>query len=164
MSYSSKQLALSIPERSKEVLRALILTEKVLLNKKFKKLMLNPNLGIDEKNIILNDIFVKYLDKKTINYLQFLLGYNGLLNFTNILSDYKDILQNQKIALSGTITTAKEITDAEILTAEKNLEENFKMPVVLDVKLNPRLIGGTILKIGSYTYNNSYENKLNKLR
>lgn len=164
MSYSAKQLAQNIPVQSKEALKKLVLSEKIIYDKKFLKIINNPQVSVSEKESFLKDIFSKFLDDSLIKYMVFLLGYNSFINFKEILTEYKKILKNKKIALCGTLITAETMTNEEIKKAEDELAKNINIPVSLEAIYNPNLLGGSILKINDLTYNNSYANKLNKLR
>lgn len=171
MSYNTKQLALAYPERSKEGLVELMLLDKALALKSAGKIFNNPKLTLERKKAIVKEIFSKDLpageagfSKNSINFINFLLEENCLKDFSKILSEYKKILRTEKIALSGNISSASPISPEEIVQAEKDLEAKMSVPVVLESKTNPELLGGIILEVDGLVYNNSYRYKLNKLK
>lgn len=164
MSYTPKQLAVSIPDKSKEGLIELMTMEKVFTLKSFKKVMFNPKLSVERKQEIVNDILANNFSKNTIKFINFLLEENTLQIFDKILSEFKKILRVKKIALSGTITSAESLSSEEIKKAEADLEVRMSVPVVLESKISPELLGGVILEIDGLSYDNSFQRKLSMLK
>lgn len=164
MSYAVKQLAQSYPDRSPKALNEMILIGKVLALKSFCQIIFNPKLSIDEKRNIITEVFTKNLSQNSIKFLVFLLEENGLNDFDKILSEFKKILKNNRIAISGTITSAEPIDPNEKKSLENDLSQKLGTPVVLETVVKPTLLGGIILEIEGQTYNNSFQYKLSKLK
>ena len=164
MSYAVKQLAQSYPDRSTKALSEMILIGKVLALESFRQIIFNPKLSIDEKKNIITEIFAKNLSQNSINFLLFLLEENSLKEYEKILSEFKKILKNNRIAVSGTVTSADTIDTNEKEKLEHDLTQKIGTPVVLETIIKPNLIGGVILEVEGQTYDNSFQYKLSKLR
>lgn len=138
--------------------------DKVFALKSFKKVMFNPKLSASRKQEIVKDVLAENFSKNTIKFINFLLEENSLKLFTKILNEFKKILRDEKIALSGIITSAEVLSDEEIRKTESDLEIKMSVPVVLEAKVTPELLGGVILEVDGQVFNNSYRYKLNKLK
>lgn len=164
MSYAVKQLAQSYPDRSPKALSEMILVDKVLALEGFRQIIFNPKLSFTEKQNIITEIFAQNLSQNSINFLVFLLEENGLNDFDKILSEFKKILKNNRIAISGTVTSAQAIDPGEKEKLEHDLTQKIGTPVVLETVVRPTLLGGIILEVEGQTYDNSFQYKLSKLR
>lgn len=164
MSYTEKQLAQSYPDRSSKALSEMILISKVLALENFRQIIFNPKLSINEKQNIMTEIFAKDLSQNSINFLVFLLEENSLKEYDRILSEFKKILKNNHIAISGTVTSAEPLSSDEKRILEDDLSRKIGTPVVLETVVKPNLLGGVILEVESQTYDNSFQYKLSKLK
>ncbi|AKM82281.1 TPA: ATP synthase F1 subunit delta [Candidatus Berkelbacteria bacterium] len=163
MSYTPKQLADSYTEKSKDGLIELMMLEKVFALNSFKKMMFNPKLSIDKKKTIVNELFSENFNKNTLNFLIFLTEENGLKNFSKIVNEFKKILRDEKTALSGLVTSSSALSNEEIENLENDLEIKMSVPVVLESRVSPELLGGVIVEIDGLSYDNSFQSKLKKL-
>jgi len=164
MSYAPKQLAQSYPDQSVLALREMILLGKVLSLESFRQIIFNPKLLPKEKQGIIAQIFTTNFGSNLINFLLFLLEENSLKDFDQILSEFKKILKNKNIALSGTVTVAQAMAETEKTKLEQDLTQQIGTPVVLEEIVKPALLGGAIVEVDGKTYNNSYQYKLSKLK
>ena len=164
MSYATKQLAQSYPDRSPKALSEMILIGKVLALESFRQIIFNPKLTTTEKKNIITEIFAQNLSQNSINFLVFLLEENSLKEYDKILSEFKKILKNDHIAISGTITSATNVDPNEKEKLEHDLSQKIGMPVVLETVVKSSLIGGVILEVEGQTFDNSFQYKLSRLR
>ena len=137
--------------------------EKVFALNSFKKMMFNPKLSIDKKKTIVNELFSENFNKNTLNFLIFLTEENGLKNFSKIVNEFKKILRDEKTALSGLVTSSSALSNEEIENLENDLEIKMSVPVVLESRVSPELLGGVIVEIDGLSYDNSFQSKLKKL-
>lgn len=169
MSYTPKQFAQSFSDKSPDSLREMILLEKVLALKSFRQIIFNPKLNLDEKRGILTGILSGNFNQKLIDFSVFLLAENSLKDFSKIFFEFKKILANppaggNRIALSGTVTSAKKISEDEKRKIEQDLTQKLGLPIILEVILQPDLLGGVIINVDGKTYDNSFQTKLNRLK
>ena len=164
MSYTAKQLAQNYPDQSPQALSEMILVDKVLALKNFRQIIFNPELSIEEKRNIITEIFAQNLNQNSINFLVFFLEENSLKEYDKILSEFKKILKNNHIALSGTVTASQPITQSEKEALEHDLKQKIGTPVILETLVQPNLLGGIILEVEGQTYDNSFRHKLSKLK
>ena len=77
--------------------------------------------------------------------------------FRNLVSDAKGIVQAQ-------VTLAEAPSDTVLNEIKAALRDVAKADVAVDVKIDPSLIGGLIVKMGSRMVDASVRTKLNSIR
>ena len=66
--------------------------------------------------------------------------------------------------LAAQVRTAHRLTDQELKTLRRLLEEKFARKVELEVSVDPALLGGFVAKVESEVYDASVAGKINKFR
>jgi len=163
MSFSAKQLALALPNQDQDTLTDLIVAE-IALDKGLKRIISNPKLTFEEKKQLVSNILSPFVSKKTLQFINFLMQEHSLEKLSKITREYQKILEEKSLAIAGEIITANPITDEELKNIEQKLSAKLKMPVLIQAKTDPSIIGGAILKIQDKTIDNSFRAKLKTLR
>ncbi|MGV8880124.1 MAG: ATP synthase F1 subunit delta [Sphingobacteriaceae bacterium] len=133
-------------------------------NPEFKAVLANPIVSPDKKVSILKAIFSKSVSNATIGFLVIMVkkGRAGLLYATA-----KEFVRQYNVK--------KNIVKASVVSATPLSAENEKQivqlihqttggEIVLDVKVDPALIGGFVLKVGDKQFDASISNGLHKLK
>lgn len=133
-------------------------------NPEFKAVLANPIVSPDKKAAILKAIFSKSVSKATMGFMLIMVtkGRSGLLYATA-----KEFVRQYNFK--------KNIVKAYVVSATPLSAENKKQimqlihqatggEIVLDVRVDPALIGGFVLKVGDRQFDASISNGLNKLK
>jgi len=163
MSFSAKQLALALPNQDQGTLTDLFVAL-IALDRGLKGLISNPKLTFDEKKKLASDVLNSFVSPKTMQFIDFLIQEQSLEKLSKITREYQKILEKKNLGLSGEIITANPITDEELKNIEQKLSVIFKLPVIIQAKVDPNIIGGAILKVQDKTIDNSFRSKLKTLR
>ena len=134
-------------------------------NSELEAILKNPIVPLDKKAGILNDIFGKKVHQITNSFLKLVVnkGRSAILFDTakQFISQYND----NKGIVTAEVTSAIAITDAnrtEIVTlVKKELGAN---EVIIKEKVDEKLIGGFILKVGDKQFDASIAGGLQKLK
>jgi len=161
MSFSPKEIAKTLPPE-KRILAELILVEKTL-KLGLGKILLNPKLKPARQEIIVTTLSA-YVSKNVINLINFLAQENRLKIFKKIVEEYRRVLDQKKKGILAEIITAEKLSEEDLAHYEKKLEEQIQMPILLQAKADPTILGGAILKIASRTIDNSFRTKLKALK
>ena len=62
------------------------------------------------------------------------------------------------------VTSAEPLTDAQVSALKDALKDSLGKDVALDARVDPALIGGLIVKVGSRMINSSLRTKLSSLK
>jgi len=163
MSFSAKQLALALPNQDQGTLTDLVVAE-ITLDRGLKGLISNPKLTFDKKKKLASDVLTSYVSSKTLQFINFLIQERSLEKLSKITREYQKILEKKNLAITGEIITAIPISGEELAEIERKLSAIFKLPVIIQAKTDPSIIGGTILKVQDKTVDNSFRAKLKTLR
>lgn len=104
------------------------------------------------------------LGKLMINFLKVVCYNHRLQNVLFILEDFKARCKAATGVADGTVETAVELPLQTIKELSGALKQRLGKEVVLHQSVNKTLLGGLIIRIGSFMIDASLETQLNKLR
>ncbi len=165
--YAKSLIDLSTEQNALEEMKNdMVLFEKVVDdNSELEAILKNPIVPLDKKSGILNDVFGSKVHKITQSFLKLVVnkGRAGILFETS-----KQFIHQYNL-IKGIVTA--EVTSATALTDENRKEivslvkkELGANEVIVKEKLDDKLIGGFILKVGDKQFDASIASGLNKLK
>lgn len=165
--YAKSLIDLSIEQNALEEMKNdMVLFEDVVdKNSELEAILRNPIVPLDKKSGILNDVFGSKVHKITQSFLKLVVnkGRAGILFETS-----KQFIHQYNL-IKGIVTA--EVTSATALTDENRKEivglvkkELGANEVIIKEKLDDKLIGGFILKVGDKQFDASIASGLNKLK
>lgn len=165
--YAKSLIDLSTEQNALEEMKNdMVLFEQVVdNNSELEAILKNPIVPLDKKSGILNDVFGNKVHKITQSFLKLVVnkGRAGILFETSkqFISQYNLI----KGIVTAEVTSAIALTDdnrKEIIDlVKKELGAN---EVIVKEKVDNKLIGGFILKVGDKQFDASIASGLNKLK
>lgn len=81
-----------------------------------------------------------------------------------MISAFESLLAAQRGTQHASITSAKKLTAAELSTIKAQLKKSVGKAVTVDTKIDPALLGGFTVKIGSQYFDSSLRTKLDGLK
>ncbi len=112
-------------------------------------------------NVIINKMGVGELTKKFIGHV----ATNRRLSVLgNMIKAYLSILATSRGEVDAIVTAAKKLTAAQVKNLEKTLNAAVDGKVNINQTINPDLIGGMIVQVGSQMIDSSVSTKLQKLK
>ncbi len=165
--YAKSLIDLSTERNALEEMKNdMVLFEKVVGdNSELEAILKNPIVPLDKKSGILNDVFGSKVHVITQSFLKLVVnkGRAGILFETS-----KQFIHQYNL-IKGIVTA--EVTSATALTDENRKEivalvkkELGANEVIVKEKLDDKLIGGFILKVGDKQFDASIASGLNKLK
>ncbi|MBP8066996.1 MAG: ATP synthase F1 subunit delta [Pedobacter sp.] len=165
--YAKSLIDLSTEQNALEEMKNdMVLFEDVVdKNSELEAILRNPIVPLDKKSGILNDVFGSKVHKITQSFLKLVVnkGRAGILFETS-----KQFIHQYNL-IKGIVTA--EVTSATALTDENRKEivglvkkELGANEVIVKEKLDDKLIGGFILKVGDKQFDASIASGLNKLK
>ncbi len=130
-----------------------------------KRVMLSPLVSREDKEKIIEDISIKgKISKHIMNFLKLLAGNNRLFLIVPIFEKFKRIVSKHKKELTVHLISAKALSDEQEIKLISKLKDKFKREVLLEKKVDSKLIGGMTVRIGSYMVDSSIRSKLERLK
>jgi F-type H+-transporting ATPase subunit delta len=84
--------------------------------------------------------------------------------YTGMLGHFQRLLKLEMDRRSARIESAVRLSDADFLAVKQNLEKRYGPGLNVTFWLNPDLIGGMRVKVGSDVYDGSVQGRLNALK
>lgn len=81
-----------------------------------------------------------------------------------MISAYLEILADRRGEVTATVTTAQALSQQQIDALSERLRQSTGAKVALDIWIDPEIIGGLIVKIGSRLVDSSLRTKLQKMQ
>lgn len=103
-------------------------------------------------------------DKLTINFLKVLATKKRLKVIDNIIEKYQELNYSSQNIQKIEVVSVVELTEKQISEIEAFFEKNFHTKVWISNTIDADIIGGIMIKVGSVIFDNSFANKLNRLK
>jgi F-type H+-transporting ATPase subunit delta len=130
------------------------------------RLVRSPVFGVDEQLKALGAI----LDKAGIggiaaNFLRVVTTNRRLFAVRNIIKGYRALVAKHKGEVSAQVTVAEKLSDGN-LDALKGVLKSVTggKDIDLDIEIDPAIIGGLVVKVGSRMIDSSLRTKLNAIK
>jgi F-type H+-transporting ATPase subunit delta len=130
-----------------------------------RRLVRSPVFGADEQLKALSVV----LDRAGIaglaaNFLRVIVTNRRLFAVREIIGDFRKLLARHRGEVSAEVTLAERPSDAHLSAIKDALKGVTRKDVQVDVKIDPTIIGGLIVKLGSRMVDSSLRTKLNSLK
>lgn len=131
----------------------------------FKLLIKSPLISAGEKMNILKKILPNQSSNAlTSNFIK-VITYNKRINFLPIIIDrYNSINTEKRGDVIADITSAEILTDQQKKGINNQLRSILGEKLSLNFKIDNKIIGGLIVKVGSKMIDSSLNSKINKLK
>jgi F-type H+-transporting ATPase subunit delta len=123
-----------------------------------------PQISADQKNAVLSKAFEDRAPRLFLRYLQRLVKNRRQMLIPGIANEYRDLVDEVEGRVHAQVTLAKE-PDAESRAAiARQLSHTLGKPVVPQVRVNPNILGGIIVRVGDRVMDGSIRRRLAILR
>ncbi len=100
----------------------------------------------------------------TCNFLGLVAKNRRLFTLPGMIESYLGLLAAKRGELAATVVAAVELSQAQIAALEASLKTAFGGNVAVDVAVDPSLLGGLVVKVGSRMVDSSLKTKLQHLK
>lgn len=129
-----------------------------------KQFLGNPIVGAEAKKGVLQQITGEQLHPYVINFLKLLVDRRRILFLEGICQQYQALLRQLKQTVLAEVSSAVELNDAQKQSVrEKVMAITSASQVELDTKIDPDLLGGVIIKVGSQVIDASLRGQLRRI-
>ena len=159
-------LALERSEPLQELLRELEDFESSLTtDHRLVHLLSNPNVPMGDRFTILDKV-LKLCESRPliINFMHLLLRRGRLLCFGDVVKDFRRLVDDQAGLIRATVTTASDINEEELEKIRTLLQHRFGKKILITVSVDPELIGGLVIRVGSLSFDGSIRSQLKEIQ
>jgi F-type H+-transporting ATPase subunit delta len=109
----------------------------------------NPVFKVEEKKAVLNVILSKIKSKQmVINFCHLLADNNRLGFLADIQAFYAQLLDEHQGVSRGEVVTAINLDKEQRDSLKSSLEKKVNRQLILEYTVDPRILGGLVLKVG----------------
>ncbi len=125
----------------------------------------NPAVPADQKRRLLDAIVMREeIEKPVRNLVAVLIDHHRLHFLPRIIDQLEKELNDRMGFAEAQISSARELNDGEKRTLEGQIEKATGKKVRAQYGLDPSLLGGAIVRVGSTIYDGSVKGQLEKIK
>ena len=130
-----------------------------------KRLVMSPVFAADEQARAAGAV----LDRAEIgglvgNFIRVVAGNRRLFIMPDIIAAFRKLLATHRGEVAAEVTSAEPLSDRHVAALKEALKASIGKDVDLHAHVDPALIGGLIVKVGSRMIDGSLKTKLNSLK
>lgn len=103
-------------------------------------------------------------DKLTVRFVLLLCSKRRLFLLPAIIRDFQVLVEREKGEIEAQVTSARALSDAQVTELKRVLKERLGRDPLLKSEIDPTLLGGLVVKVGSRMIDSSLRSKLNGIR
>ncbi len=103
------------------------------------------------------------LDPLTRNFIGVLAGNRRLSKLPDVIRSFTLLASRHRGELTAEITSARPLDGAQVDAIKQNLRTRMGRDIAVDLNVDPAILGGLVVKIGSQMIDSSIRTKLNSL-
>ena len=164
--YASALFDLALSERQIDaVSRSLDTLAQALLNsKEFAELVASPLVSRDQAGLALGALGPALgLDPLTTNFLGVLARNGRKSQLRAVIRAFKRLAADHRGETSAEVTTAHPLGDDQLAVLKQQLRARAGREVAIEAAVDPAILGGIVVKLGSQMIDASIRTKLNRL-
>jgi len=123
-----------------------------------------PQISADQKMTILAKAFEDRAPRLFVRFLQRLVKNRRQMLIPEIASEYRDLVDEVEGRVHAQVTLATPVDDEQRASIARQLTQTFGKPVVPQVRINPNIVGGIIVRVGDRVMDGSVRRRLGILR
>lgn len=124
----------------------------------------NPVIKAADKKAVLQQVMGEQVHPYLMNFLKLLVDRGRIIFLEGICKQYQALLRELNQTVLAEVSSAVELTDAQKQTVrEKVMAMTNAQQVELDTQIEPELIGGVIIKVGSQVVDASLRGQLRRI-
>jgi len=130
------------------------------------RLVRSPVFGVDEQLKALSAILAKAgITGLAANFLRVITTNRRLFALRDIIRGYRALVARHKGEVTAQVTVAEKLSDTNLDALKSALKSvTGGKDIDMDVKIEPAIIGGLIVKVGSRMIDSSLRTKLNAIK
>ena len=129
-----------------------------------RRFLESPRVPVTAKKEILRKAFQDRMPRLMVRYLEALVQNRRQLLIPEIASEYATLVDETLGRVRADITLAREPQPGEVEAIAASLSRTLGRTAVAQVRINPDIIGGVIVRVGDYVKDGSVRRRLGALK
>jgi F-type H+-transporting ATPase subunit delta len=136
----------------------------VATDERVVKVLANPAIPVERRAAVLAELLGDRASRPVQNLIQLLLRRGRIEALPRVAAEFRRLDDERQGITKATATTAAPLTPDEVRTLTERLELSTGRRVVLDVEIDPSLLGGLVVRVGDRMIDGSVRGRLERLR
>ena len=134
-------------------------------SRELREFLMNPAVSSTQKVVVLDKLNAKLgMQKELRNLIAVLINNDRIGGVNEVAAAYRKLLQEQLGIKPAEITTARELSKDEQNKLVAEVGKLAGARIDASFKLDPAILGGTVVRIGSTVYDGSVRGRLERLK
>ena len=130
-----------------------------------QRLVKSPVFGVEDQTKAVTALLAKAgMTGLAANFLQFVASNRRLSSVGEIIAAYKSMAAQARGEVTANVTVASDLTAAQSKSLAETLKAVLGKEPNIDVKVDPSILGGLVVKVGSKMVDVSLKTKLNSIK
>lgn len=139
--------------------------EKLSLSPKLCDLLSSPRIASEQKLGALKAVISEdKCDEMTLNLLSVIAKNNRLAQLSEIIYEYSLLYDDHKGIIRAEVTSAKALSEQQLVRLNESLAGLYGKPAKISLRLDPTLLGGLKVRVGSKLFDASLRSRLDRLK
>jgi F-type H+-transporting ATPase subunit delta len=118
----------------------------------------------DVKRDVIDRAFGGNADPLLVDFLQVLNLHDRLDLLRAITRSFRELHDERMRRVRVIVKSAASLSNEQQERLKRELRENFKLEPILDIRVDPELLGGMVVQVGDWLYDGSVRTRLERLR
>lgn len=124
----------------------------------------SPLITADRKKAVLRQMIEGQVQPYTLNFLMLLADRGRIMLLVQVCEQYQALLRQMNQAVLAEVTAAVELNDEQKeAIRQKVMATTQARQVELNVRIDPELLGGVVIKVGSQVFDASLRGQLRRI-
>lgn len=134
-------------------------------SKDLERLVRSPVFSADDQGKALSALLGKAeLSPLAVNFFKLLASNRRLFVVRDVIKGFRALLARHRGEASAEVTSAHALTDQQLAELKSALKATAGRDVRIETRVDPSILGGLIVKLGSRMIDSSLKTKLNNLK
>lgn len=167
----SKRYAVALFELAKEIdkidlfnSQIEIIFNSMKVDKEFLSVLNHPRISGSEKFNLFKNIYKDGISDEILGLISIVINKNRETEILEIFETFLNLVREFKGITTAFIYSAKELSEKQISDIKMKLSENLNKEVIIEVNIQPDLIGGMLINIDGKVIDNSIKKGLEDIK
>ncbi len=130
----------------------------------FFELFITPRVEHKIRKKIMDDVFSDKISREVLNFIKILIDKDRGIHIQGMFKSYLEMADEHLGIIDAHVESAVELTDDERQQIEKKLIEMTGKTIRMTCEINPKIIGGLVIKAGDKLIDGSLKNRLDDVK
>ena len=138
-------------------------SDAIVGNREFFDCIRSPFVSGADKKSIIEKVFENQFSREVMNFLKILIDKNRISSLADITGVVKALIDDKNNVVEGEVISAIKLDQSVITKLEEKLSKKYYKTIKLENKVDERIIGGLLVKIGNEEIDGTIKRRLERV-